>query len=97
MKIIVFGLITIFSSSAFAVNSEREGLTNYLRELNKIDRIYLSAKTNVLPDSRSRFKYEVFEKDLARLKKKLQLYLELPNRSPRAVKKSAKIIDGNLR
>jgi len=97
MKIIVLCLITIFSSQAIAVNSEREDLANYLRELNKIDRIFFTAKNNALQGSNNRFKYKVFEEDLARLKQELQAYLDLPNRSPRTSKKAAKAINEELR
>ncbi len=87
MKCIIFCLIAVFSLQAIAGNTEREELSNYLRELNKIDRIFLAAKNNSLQGSSSRFKYKVFEKDLARLKQELQTYLDLPKRSPRALKK----------
>lgn len=87
MKCIIFCLFSVLSSQALAVTSEREELSNYLRELNKIDRIFIAAKSNSLKSSKNRFKYEVFEKDLARLKRELQVYLDLPNRNPRVAKK----------
>ena len=86
MKCIIFCLISVLSSQALAVTSEREELSNYLRELKKIDRIFLAAKSNAVKTSGSRFKYEVFEQDLSKLKRELQVYLDLPNRNPRVFK-----------
>jgi RAQPRD family integrative conjugative element protein len=83
MKFIIICFVSVFSSQALAVTSEREELANYLRELNKIDRIFLAAKSNSQKNSVNRFKYEVFEKDLNELKRELQIYLDLPNRNPR--------------
>ena len=97
MRRIIFCLIAAFSLQAFAGNTEREELSNYLRELNKIDRIFLAAKDNSLQGSSSRFKYKVFEKDLARLKQELQNYLDIPNRSPRALKGTTKPVRKSVR
>ena len=97
MKIIVLCLMTVFSSQAIAINAERENLTNYLRELNKIDRLFFTAKNNAHQGLANRFKYKVFEEDLARLKQELQVYLDLPNRRPRVSKKAVKSINETLR
>mgnify|MGYP000193024934 CR=1 FL=1 len=94
MKCIIFCLVSVLCSQAFAGNSEREELSNYLRELNKIDRILLIAKKNSLQGSSSRFKYNVFESDLAKLKQELELYLKRPNRNPRASIHKVKLSNG---
>lgn len=97
MKIIIFCFISILSSQAVAMDSEREELSNYLRELNKIDRIFIAAKNNVIQGSGSRFKYKSFEEDLAKLKQELQVYLELPNRSPKILNQNIRTADENIK
>lgn len=94
MRLIVI-LIFVFSTNiVLANNSERIELSNYLRELNKIDRLYKKAKASRVEPALYRFKYEHFEKDLERLKSGLEAYLNAPKRAPDVLTEKIEPISG---
>ncbi|MET1256944.1 RAQPRD family integrative conjugative element protein [Aliikangiella maris] len=83
MRLITFILFIFFSNATYAQDFERVELANYLRELNKIDRIYQNAKIHSDTKKLYRFKYKNFEKDLAKIKEGIKDYLEAPKREPK--------------
>ena len=94
MRFIATFIFLMFANLAFAETSERAELANYLRELNKIDRLYKNAKANSAKDQ-YRFKYQHFEKDLAKLKDGIKDYLEAPKRAPKVLTKKLEPVSGD--
>ncbi|RBW47277.1 hypothetical protein DS885_03785 [Psychromonas sp. B3M02] len=95
MKLFIVLPLIFFSSFSFSLNEERIELSNYLRELNKIDRIILNAKLSKGTDEKTSFKYSQLSDDLNKIKGGIQEYLDMPNRSPRSLINDISPIDGD--
>lgn len=92
----VFLLLAV-SFSAQSSDYERENLSSYLTELEKIDRLYQKAKSSRQDkeQTKHRFDYGQFEADLEKFKKGIEEYLNAPKRTPRALNSEVSPIKGS--
>lgn len=97
LRISTLLILSSFTLSVFSNDLERTNLSDYLKELDKIDRLYQKAKGSVDDSDNSlhRFKYEVFERDLDKVKKGIQTYLDAPKRIPKSLKEDFNPIVGS--
>lgn len=94
MRFIFILPLVISSSIVSASDNERIELTNYLRELNKIERLILRAKSSTDKKETTNFNYILLEKDLKNIKQGIQEYLDSPNRTPRISTETIEPISG---
>lgn len=92
LSIIFFLLLTF---SAKSEGSERVELNNFLRELNKIERLISKAKSDSTHAGRYRFRYDRLEEDLEKIKKGISDYLEAPKRAPNVMTKPLHAVVGD--
>jgi len=94
MRFIFILTLVILSMIVNASDNERVELSNYLRELNKIDRLISRAKYSTNKNEETVFNYILLEKDLNNLKQGIQEYLNSPNRNPRVITEHIEPISG---
>lgn len=95
MRLLIILILLISPLCVNAGDSERVELKNYLRELNKIERLIDKAKADSSQEGLYRFRYDRLERDLSKLKKGISDYLEAPKREPNILTEPVEPIVGN--
>ena len=94
MRFIFILTLVFISTIVSASDNERVELSNYLRELNKIDRLISRAKYSTNKNEETAFNYILLENDLNNLKQGIKEYLNSPNRNPRVITERIEPISG---
>lgn len=96
MRVLFAILIISLSANAFSSGDiERAELKKYLRELNKIDRLFQRAKESVQLGQKQRFDYSVFENDLTVIKRGLSEFIHFSSRAPKNLSENPITINGD--
>lgn len=95
MRLLSIIFLLSLTFSAKAGDSERVELNNFLRELNKIERLIHKAKSDSSDAGRYRFRYDKLEQDLKKIKEGINDYLDAPKRAPKILTKPLHAVVGD--